>query len=121
VRTRRLDLAHVRDVEHADGRAHREMLLANPGVLDRHLPAGERHEPRSGGDVTVMQGRALQRLSLGGDHPRKAIGWFSNLIWEGITGVCFEEAPSLLPSEGSRALLQNRPGWVPSKYVNRPT
>ena len=40
-----LDLAHVRDVEHAGVRAHRQVLLPHPLVLHRHLPAGERHQP----------------------------------------------------------------------------
>ena len=56
LRPARLDLAHVRDVE--DARTRR----APPGarsltalVLDRHLPAGEGHEPRAGRDVAVVQ------------------------------------------------------------------
>ena len=39
-----LDLAHVRDVEHPAGGAHREVLVADPLVLDRHLPARERDQ-----------------------------------------------------------------------------
>ena len=35
------DLAHVRDVKHAGVFAHRRMLLQHPGVLHRHLEAGE--------------------------------------------------------------------------------
>jgi hypothetical protein len=31
------------------------MLLSNAGVLDRHLPAGERDEPRAGGHVAVIK------------------------------------------------------------------
>ena len=41
-----LDLAHVRDVEHPGMRAHRRVLLPDPLVGDRHLPAGERHQLR---------------------------------------------------------------------------
>jgi len=36
-----LDLAHVGDVEEAGGGAHRLVLLLEPGVLHRHVPAGE--------------------------------------------------------------------------------
>ena len=58
VRARGLDLAHVRDVEHADAGPHRDVLLADAGVLDRHLPAGERNQLRAGGRVAVVQGSA---------------------------------------------------------------
>ena len=38
------ELAHMRDVEQAGGRAHMQVLLQNAGrVLHRHLIAGERH------------------------------------------------------------------------------
>ncbi len=40
--------------------AHRHVLLADAGVLHRHLPARERHELRAGGDVAVVQRRALE-------------------------------------------------------------
>jgi hypothetical protein len=43
----RLDLAHVRNVEETGARAHRHVLLANALVLHRHLPAGERNQPRA--------------------------------------------------------------------------
>ena len=58
----RLDLAHVRDVE--DARAPRTATCSSrmPGVLDRHLPAGERHEPGARGHVAVVQRGALERL-----------------------------------------------------------
>ena len=55
---RNLDLAHVGDVEHAAGLPNRAVLLANARVLDRHLPAGERNQPRAGGRVAVMKGSA---------------------------------------------------------------
>ena len=42
-----LDLAHVRDVEDAAARAHREVLRAHALVLNRHLPARERHQLRA--------------------------------------------------------------------------
>ena len=50
-----LDLAHVRDVEHAGARPDREVLVADAGVLDRHLPAGERDQLRAGGGVAVVE------------------------------------------------------------------
>ena len=56
----RLDLAHVRDVEDAGALAHRLVLGPDALVLHRHLPARERHEPRAGRDVAVVQGRALE-------------------------------------------------------------
>ena len=37
------DLAHVRHVEEAGAGAHGPVLIAEPGVLDGHLPAGKRH------------------------------------------------------------------------------
>jgi hypothetical protein len=57
-----LDLAHVADVEHADLRPDGDVLLADPGVLHGHLPPGERHEPRPGGGMTIVQRSPLQRL-----------------------------------------------------------
>ena len=56
----RLDLAHVGDVEDARAAAHGLVLGADPLVLHGHLPARERHEPRAGRDVAVVQGRALK-------------------------------------------------------------
>ena len=62
-----LELAHVRDVEHAGGRPHREMLGDDPLVLDRHLPAGERNNTRAGRNVAVVQRGPAQRGLL--SHP----------------------------------------------------
>ena len=36
-----LELAHVADVEEADRAPHRPVLLDDPGVLHRHVPAAE--------------------------------------------------------------------------------
>ena len=58
VRPLDLELAHVRDVEDAAVAAHRAVLRDHALVLDGHLPAGERHHPRAGGDVAVVQRRA---------------------------------------------------------------
>src|SRR5206468_12676665 len=44
LRSPRLDLAHVRDVEHAGVLANRQVLLAHARVLDGHLPAGKRDD-----------------------------------------------------------------------------
>ena len=42
----------------ADGAVLRDHAL----VLDRHLPAGERHDPRPGGDVALVERRPQERL-----------------------------------------------------------
>ena len=57
-----LDLAHVRDVEDAGVGADRAVLGDHALVLDRHLPAGERHHARAGGDVAVVERRPAKRL-----------------------------------------------------------
>ncbi len=64
-RSARLDLAHVRDVEHADALPDGEVLVADPGVLDRHLPARERHQLGPGGAMPVVQGGSSQCGSSG--------------------------------------------------------
>ena len=65
VRPARLDLAHVGDVEDAGVGAHRHVLLADPLVLHRHLPAGERHDARPGRLVAVVQRRAAEGVGGG--------------------------------------------------------
>ena len=65
-----LDLAHVRDVEHAAGVAHGDVLLADPAVLHGHLPPREGHELRARVDVAVEQRGALERLRGGGGGHR---------------------------------------------------
>jgi hypothetical protein len=45
----------VRDVEDAHVSPDRYVLLTDPGVLDWHLPPGERNELCAGGDVIVKQ------------------------------------------------------------------
>jgi hypothetical protein len=48
------------DVKDADGAADSLMLgdgaAALPGIRERHLPAAESTEPRSGGNVTIVKG-----------------------------------------------------------------
>ena len=57
-----LELAHVRDVEDAGVGPDRLVLGDHALVLHRHLPAGERHEPRAGFDVLLVEGRAPECL-----------------------------------------------------------
>ena len=80
VRPVRLDLAHVADVEHADLRPHRDMLGADARVLHRHLPPGERHEPRPGGSMTIVQRRPLQRLGARG-HRGRTLAALSDVLF----------------------------------------
>ena len=49
------------------------VLLADPGVLDGHLPARERDEPRAGGDVPVVQRRALEGVRLRGHRGARTL------------------------------------------------
>ena len=72
----RLDLAHVRDVEHPDLRAHGHVLLADALVLHRHLPPGEGDEPGSQRRVACVQGRLAEGVG-GGPHWWRtlAVGW----------------------------------------------
>ncbi len=58
---RDLELAHVRDVEDAGARAHGAVLLGDADVVDRHLPAGERHHAGAELDVAGVQRRAPER------------------------------------------------------------
>ena len=57
-----LDLAHVRDVEDAGIRPHGPVLGDHALVLDRHLPAGERNDPRARRDVPLVQRRPAEGL-----------------------------------------------------------
>src|SRR4029453_5148963 len=64
-----LELAHVTHVEEPDGAAGRSMLLDDPGELHRHLPTPARHPPRAGGNVLVIERRALERCGHGFSPP----------------------------------------------------
>ena len=44
-------------------RAHGVVLLDDARVLDRHLPAGERHHARAESQVLLVQRRAPKRFS----------------------------------------------------------
>ena len=57
-----LELAHVRDVEHAAVGADGAMLRNHAVVLHGHLPPRERHHPRTQRDVPLEERRALKRL-----------------------------------------------------------
>ena len=50
-----LDLAHVADVEQPGPRAHRHVLGGDARVLDRHVPAGERHHAGVGSAMARVQ------------------------------------------------------------------
>ena len=63
-----LDLAHVTDIEHAGARPHRDVLLGNPRVLDRHVPARERDHLRARGAVASVKRRFLERCGGGLFH-----------------------------------------------------
>ena len=55
--------SHVRDIEQAGDLAHREVLVADGGVLLRHLPSAEVDHPSAQGDVAFVERRALQGAS----------------------------------------------------------
>src|SRR5206468_6086969 len=65
------ELAHVRNVEHADIVPHCLMFLDNTGVLHRHQPAGEWNHLRAKPDVLVVKRCLLMR---GLAHERKLSG-----------------------------------------------
>ena len=60
-----LELAHVRDVEHAGVGPHGAVLVDDAGVLHRHLPARERDHLRAELDVPVVERRVEKRLGHG--------------------------------------------------------
>ena len=64
-----VQLAHVRDVEHAAAGANGHVLGDDALVLDGHLPAGERHHPRSGAELPLVERRPAQ-VGYGGVHGR---------------------------------------------------
>src|SRR5216684_1031803 len=54
-------LAHVRNVEHADVLSDGLMFFHNAGVLNRHQPSGERHHLRAASYVLVVKRRLFLR------------------------------------------------------------
>ena len=69
-----VQLSHVRDVERAGVGADGEVLGDDALVLDRHLPAGERHHPRAGRDVALVQRRPAQGRAHAATIPRPSAG-----------------------------------------------
>lgn len=56
------ELSHVTDIEEADLLSHCLMLGEHAGpILHRHRIAGERHDPRTGGDMRGVECGVLQR------------------------------------------------------------
>src|SRR5438309_11603197 len=55
-------LAHVRNVEHADDLTDGLMFFHNAGVLNRHQPYGERHHLRAASYVLVVERRLFLRV-----------------------------------------------------------
>ena len=64
------DLAHVRDVEQPDAGPDRLVLREDPGVLHRHLPAGELDQAGAGPDVLFVEWRTLGHGGLRGEGRR---------------------------------------------------
>src|SRR4029078_6794018 len=64
------------DVEQPGRGAHGAVLLDDPGILDRHLPAGEIDHPRRRLQVAAVQRRRLQALAFRHwiDPPRRRPG-----------------------------------------------
>jgi hypothetical protein len=59
-----LDLAHVADIEDACPRPHGHVFAGDPGVLDGHVPTGERHHAPLRGTVTGVE-RCFAELGAG--------------------------------------------------------
>ena len=68
-----MQLAHVRDVERPGAGPDRKVLGDHALVLDGHLPAGERHQPRTGRDVTLEERRPAQGRVHGRDNSVPAV------------------------------------------------
>ena len=113
-----LDLAHVRDVEDPRVLAHREMLLADARVLDRHLPAGERDELGAGGDVPVVQGGSLERVlaqrpwgpdpSASGRSRVAQLSWTASVGRIDAQGCCIAGGAGRRPAADSPGVRQRR-------------
>ena len=63
-RAGQIDDAHVRDVKYAGDAAHRVMLLDLRGVLHRHVPAAEIHQPRAEAAVQLIKRCTSSHRSL---------------------------------------------------------
>ena len=96
-----VQLAHVRDVEHAPARADGDVLRNHAVVLNGHLPAGERHHARPEGDVPLVQRRPPERLD-DVHGPR---------LYSERTGP---RAPNISPAMTQRAGPRRCPGRISS-------
>src|SRR5439155_71142 len=76
-------LAHVRNVEHADVLSDGLMFFHNAGVLNRHQPSGERHHLRAASYVLVVKRRLfLRRFGfLGIPGLPRILGGFAALVF----------------------------------------
>ena len=111
LRPARLDLAHVRDVEHARAGAHRHVLLADALVLDRHLPPGEGHEPRPGALVALEQRGPAE--GVGGRHGPPGGYPLRVRRQPGARSCAARAAPRASPPAG--AGCPDRPGTCPER------
>src|SRR5581483_1754875 len=77
-----LELAHVAHVEAADGGADGAVLLDDPGVLDRHVPAAEADHPGAEAHVGRVERSALQgrRLRLAHAAPSRGTACATSAI-----------------------------------------
>jgi hypothetical protein len=66
-----VELAHVADIEEAGRIPDRVVLVDDPGVLNGHLPPGERHEPRSERDVFGVERCPPQVGACHADEPSR--------------------------------------------------
>ena len=106
-----LELAHVRDVEDAGVGPHRAVLGDDALVLDGHLPARERDEPRAERGVPVVKRRAEQRLHAdsilvktpSGDPPRNGVAPAEPERRTGSYGRRVSADPLRAPPSTSRA------------------
>ena len=63
LRAANVQLAHVREVEQADVRPDRDVLVDDAPVADRHLPAAEGREPGTRLDVPLVEGGASRLVA----------------------------------------------------------
>ena len=81
-----LELAHVRDVEDPAVGPDGAMLGNDAVVLNRHVPAGERHHPGAKGEMPLEERRSLKRLCHPSDgnekpSPKARLAFREELEW----------------------------------------
>ena len=103
--TRQPDLGHVRHVEQAGGIAGGQMFGLDPvGILDRHVPAGERHHARTMRDVEICQYGFVKRgIGLHGVSPVQTRQKGIRIVQIGLSECALsvvepERFPALRPS-----------------------